>query len=88
MLTFDFHWYFFTLTFQHGGAVPAELPEDGGTVVGGGREHKAGAVQRLHRGRQVSFHHWIIIKLVKCYVVMEVLKSSKSTATPQRTSGT
>ena len=40
--------YIFLL--QHGGAVPAELPEDGGAVAGG--EHK-GAVQRLHGGRQV-----------------------------------
>ena len=53
-----------TLTFQHGGAVPAELPEDGCPVVGGGGEHKAGAVQRLHRGCQVSFYlsinQWIV----------------------------
>ena len=33
---------------QHGGAVPAELPEDGGAVAGG--EHE-GAVQRLHGRR-------------------------------------
>ena len=39
--------------FQHGGAVPAELPEDGGTVAGRDWGEHKGAVQRLHRGRQV-----------------------------------
>ena len=42
-----------TFTLQDGGSVPAELPADGCTVDGGGREHQ-GAVQRLHWGRQVS----------------------------------
>ena len=46
--------YIFLL--QHGGAVPAELPEDGGAVAGG--EHK-GAVQRLHGRCQVRALQWL-----------------------------
>ena len=41
---------------QHGGAVPAELSEDGGAVAGG--EHK-GAVQRLHGRCQVRALQWL-----------------------------
>ena len=41
---------------QHGGAVPAELSEDGGAVAGG--EHE-GAVQRLHGRCQVRALQWL-----------------------------
>ena len=52
--------YIFLL--QHGGAVPAELPEDGGAVAGG--EHE-GAVQRLHGRRQVRAYPYCGLKHTK-----------------------